>query len=279
MANVLKRGSTWTYYVYVTDGDGRRRQITKGGFPTRRDAEHARIEALAAQQQGTFVRPERVTVREYLMDEWLPTQRPPTLEESTHRSYERYLRIHVVPYVGGIALQQLTPMDLNGIYRHLLDAGRRHPVPPGRLHDQTMIDRVNRLKAKGLTWQQIADAVAAEVPEEAGISRHAVAALYRRNAKPSPKRRTEPGLKPRTVRYVHTILHAALRDAMRWNRVARNVANAANPRRLDRPATASRSTGAPSSSGPSSTSSLTTATSRPGCSSPPPAAAEVRRSA
>ena len=38
-----------------------------------------------------------------------------------------------------------------------------------------------------------------------------------------------PGLKPRTVRYVHTIVHAALKDAMRWSRVARNVADAADP--------------------------------------------------
>ena len=28
-----------------------------------------------------------------------------------------------------------------------------------------------------------------------------------------------PGLKPRTVRYVHTIIHAALDDAVRWHRV------------------------------------------------------------
>ena len=34
---------------------------------------------------------------------------------------------------------------------------------------------------------------------------------------------------PRTVRYIHTIIHAALRDALRWNRVVRNVADAATP--------------------------------------------------
>jgi integrase len=31
------------------------------------------------------------------------------------------------------------------------------------------------------------------------------------------------------VLYVHSIIHAALKDAMRWNRVARNVADAATP--------------------------------------------------
>jgi len=96
-ANISKRGSTWTYYVYVSGGDGRRRQVSKGGFPTRREAEAARVEALASLRAGTWVRPERVTVREFLEDEWLPSQQPPTLEESTYRSYARYVRLHVVP--------------------------------------------------------------------------------------------------------------------------------------------------------------------------------------
>ena len=30
--NVKRRGSTYTYYVYVTDADGRRHQHSKGGF-------------------------------------------------------------------------------------------------------------------------------------------------------------------------------------------------------------------------------------------------------
>ena len=66
--NVAKRGATWTYYVYVTGGDGRRRQVSKGGFRTRKDAEAARVEALNAMRSGTWVRPERITVREFLED-------------------------------------------------------------------------------------------------------------------------------------------------------------------------------------------------------------------
>ncbi len=37
------------------------------------------------------------------------------------------------------------------------------------------------------------------------------------------------GLKPRTVRYIHTILHRAFRDAVRWGRLARNPADYADP--------------------------------------------------
>jgi integrase len=227
--NVRKRGTTWTYYVNVTGGDGNRRQVTKGGFRTRKEAEAARVKALGTLQNGTWVQPERVTVREFLEDEWLPTQAPPTLEESTYRSYRRYLHLHVIPHIGGIALQQLTPLDLTSMYRVLLESGRRPPTPPMRVHAPEVADLVAELRTSGLTWQAVADQVIAAFPDEAGLTRHAVAAMHRRRTSPSSRAAEPVGLKPRTVRYVHSIIHAALKDAVRWNRVARNVADAATP--------------------------------------------------
>jgi integrase len=227
--NVRKRGNSWTYYLYVVEGDGTRRQTSKGGFATRREAEDARVAALGTVRDGSFVRPKRITVREFLVDEWLPSQRPPTLEESTHHSYTRYINLHVLPHIGGIPLQQLTATDVNRLYRHLLDHGRLVPGSPRKRHEPAVVELVDRLKNEGRTWQQVADAVAAEIPSQAGITRHAVAALHRRAKTPTPTTEKNPGLKPRTVRYVHTILHAALRDAVRWNLVARSVAHDANP--------------------------------------------------
>lgn len=47
----------------------------------------------------------------------------------------------------------------------------------------------------------------------------------RRNVK------TAAGLSPRTVRYAHSVIRKALADAVKWNRLARNVADAADPPR------------------------------------------------
>ncbi|MCA1691711.1 MAG: site-specific integrase [Actinobacteria bacterium] len=213
---------------------GRRRSPTagqQGGFRTRREAEAARVEALNTINTGTFVRAERVTVASFLVDEWLPTRRPPNLEESTYSSYERDLRLHVIPYIGAIPLQKLTPMDLNALYRTLLDAGRRLPATPKRRRSGDVVERARELRQQGLTYEAVAERLAKELSNDAaGITRHAVAAFLRRNAGARIDRSTRPtGLKPRTVRYVHTIVHAALKDALRWNRVARNVADAATP--------------------------------------------------
>jgi integrase len=43
------------------------------------------------------------------------------------------------------------------------------------------------------------------------------------------------GLSPRSVRYVHTIVHRMLKDAVRWGRLARNAADAADPPRAVSP--------------------------------------------
>jgi hypothetical protein len=147
--NLRKRGQTWTYYVYVTNGDGSRRQVSKGGFRTRKEAEAARIEALASVNNGTWVEPGRLTVREFLEDEWLPSQRPPSLEESTYGSYRRNIELHIVPNIGGIDLQRLTPMDLNHLYRTLLESGRRQGPQRGRQRREDVLDLIDELRNDG----------------------------------------------------------------------------------------------------------------------------------
>ena len=74
-----KRGSTWTWYIEdVPDpSTGRPRQVSKGGFRTRKEARDALLQAQAALRSGTFVEPSRRTVSSYLLEEWLPENQPP----------------------------------------------------------------------------------------------------------------------------------------------------------------------------------------------------------
>lgn len=226
--NVKRRGSTYTYYVYVTGPDGRRRQHSKGGFKTQREAEEARIAAEYSLAKGTYVKAERISLGDFLVDEWLPTRRPPVLEESTWHSYDRYIRLHVAPHIGWIPLQKLSPVDLNKLYRLLLESGRcervSRPVRPPEVRERALA-----LRADGLTYEQVAEHLRVEFEDEAQISKDAVAALIRRQTNETREPSAPSGLSPRTVRYVHTILHAALADALRWNLVARNVSEAATP--------------------------------------------------
>ena len=49
------------------------------------------------------------------------------------------------------------------------------------------------------------------------------------------KRRGDGGLSPASVRNVHRVIHRALRDAVRWDRVAKNVAAYADPPHVTAP--------------------------------------------
>src|SRR4029450_12333296 len=76
-----KRGSTWTWYIEdVPDpSTGRARQVSKGGFRTRKEARDALLAAQAALRSGTFVEPSKRTVGSYLLEEGLADKPPPRL--------------------------------------------------------------------------------------------------------------------------------------------------------------------------------------------------------
>ena len=229
-SNIRKRGGTYTYYVYGMDPDGTRKQYSQGGFATQKEALAAQTRANAALLDGSYVADERQTFASFLVDEWLPTKRPPTLEESTFRSYERNLRLHVIPNVGAVRLAGLTPMHLNQLYRNLLDSGRVVPTTTRRRFGAEAINAALAARERGETSQQIADLLNGEPSFGLeGVTRHAVAAMLRRDSKDVAQTAPQDGLSPRTVRYIHTIIRAALRDAVRWNKVGRNIADSATP--------------------------------------------------
>jgi integrase len=164
--SVRKRGTTWTWYLDAPPDPvtGKRRQASKGGFRTRREAQEALNEALARLREGTFVLPSQRTLGSFLLEEWLPAVRPPRVRPSTWESYRMNAEAHIVPALGHLPLQRLTPAQLTAFYRFLLDHGRRGGG----------------------------------------------------------------GLAAKTVRNIRGELHAALRDAVRWGHVARNVAASAD---------------------------------------------------
>jgi integrase len=163
MGSVRKRGKTWTWYLDIGPDPltGRRRQTSKGGFKTKKAAQENLNTAITQRQRGELAKRSKRTVRDFLEDEWLPTveaiRRP-----STAANYRTNVKVHVVPLIGNIRLQALTPVQLNAFYAKLQ-------------------------------------------------------ADHRRDGQP---------LSPKSVRNIHAMLHKALKDALRWGLVTRNVADA-----------------------------------------------------
>jgi integrase len=120
---VRKRGQTWTAYFYVLDGNGHRKQRTKGGFATKADAQTYLTSQLGSVLKGDYVEPTPLTVAQYLTERWLPTMEM-SLRPTTFFNYTIMIKHHVIPELGGISLQKLTVDHLDQLYARLLKSGR-----------------------------------------------------------------------------------------------------------------------------------------------------------
>ncbi len=122
---VFKRGQTWSYIVDLPPApDGRRRQRQKGGFKTRKEAEAALAVLLTDVQKGTVLEPTRQRLGDYLED-WL-TAVGPSLRPTTLESYEQAMRNWIVPRIGGMRLQAVTPQVLQRLYADWSATGRKN---------------------------------------------------------------------------------------------------------------------------------------------------------
>jgi predicted RNA-binding Zn-ribbon protein involved in translation (DUF1610 family) len=104
-----------------------RRQQTTSGFPTKRAAEEALNTVLNSLQTGTYAPPAKLTVREYLTNEWLPAIAG-TIRPSTLVAYTGHVEGHIIPALGSVPLQKLTPGRINALYNSLQVA---KPAGPG----------------------------------------------------------------------------------------------------------------------------------------------------
>jgi len=222
--SVKKHGSSsWRYRVDLGPDPltGKRRQLTKSGFATKREAEAACAEAIENARRNQLVRATNKTVGEFL-EEWLMSRRL-DLKPSAWQSYRDYLDSYVLPVVGDSRLRELDPMRLNLLYAHLLERGRRktdrNSLMYGLWQSETAAGR--QPTAKQL-------AAVGGVTYDAG--RKALI-RYQRGQVPTNQ---GGGLAPKTVRNVHVMLHGALADAVRWNLMPRNPATDARPPRIRR---------------------------------------------
>ena len=134
--SIRRRGRTYTWYLFVLDpATGKPRQRSKGGYRTKRECQAALNEALSTVRTGTFVEASKRTTGGFLRDEWLPAMRL-NVRPSTWASYQGLLEAYVIPTLGGVELQQLTPAHLTSLYQELLASGRRHR--PGGLAPKTV---------------------------------------------------------------------------------------------------------------------------------------------
>jgi hypothetical protein len=85
-----RRGERWYFWAELEpSATGKRRQVSRGGFGTRKEAETAFAVFRDRVRTGTYVEPVRATLVAYLVDEWLPAIRA-SVRPRTHDHYARW---------------------------------------------------------------------------------------------------------------------------------------------------------------------------------------------
>lgn len=229
--SVVKKGDRWYLKIEldVDPATGRRRQKWHSGYKNKRDAERARVDLLSKLDRGEYVEPSHQTLGDFLTD-WLVAIEH-TARPSTFDSYSRNMRLHVIERIGTVRLTKVDAGVLNGLYSALLASGRRGPSRKGAGYSAAVIERARARRAEGQTLSATAAQLRAEMPEANHITKDTLASLLRREADGSTDTGAAAVLDRRTVNYIHTILHRAFKDAVRWGRLLRNPADAADPPR------------------------------------------------
>ena len=119
--SITPRGKNFRVRVDYRDMLGRRRQVSKTAA-SKRQAEKLRTALLAEVDQGTFVKPSKITVGIYL-EQWLKSQVRSTVSPSTYELYEIITKKHLTPVLGTIPLGRLRPQHIQALYAEKLQQG------------------------------------------------------------------------------------------------------------------------------------------------------------
>ena len=110
--NVRKRGQKWQYQFEAAKVEGKRKQITKSGFNTKKEALAAGIKALAEyNNSGLYFEPNEISMADYL-NYWLKNYVKLNLRTNSILSYENVVRKSLKPSLGFYKLKSLTPTIL-----------------------------------------------------------------------------------------------------------------------------------------------------------------------
>lgn len=118
---VRKRGKTWSYTVDIGRDPvtNKRKQKTKSGFKTKKEAEKALTEVNYEIEKGIWLEPSDITFNE-IAEKWFSTHKR-NLKETTAESYENLLNKHIYPYFKNVKIQNLKPIHGQSFVDKLLE--------------------------------------------------------------------------------------------------------------------------------------------------------------
>lgn len=120
-----RSGVRW--YVALVDENGT--EHPHGGYGREREAKRVAAALVTDSARGRYVAPTKLTVRDYLLDEWLPSRENADLSPNTRDTDRTVVEAWVLPWIGDVPLQRLSPRNLDRLYAELRAHGGRGGRP------------------------------------------------------------------------------------------------------------------------------------------------------
>lgn len=159
--HITKRGHD-SYTIVINLGidpaTGKRKQQWVSSKGTKKDAEKRLAELLHQIDSGTFLKPTKITVTEYL-ERWLKDYVRANLAPRTAEGYEHIMHHHLIPSLGSIVLTQLKPEHLQRYYSEKLSSGLSAQTV--RHHHTALHKALQTAVEWDLLARNVADAVSA----------------------------------------------------------------------------------------------------------------------
>jgi integrase len=121
---IVKRGKRYSYVLRIPDSvTGKTKPKWVGGFDSEKAAKIARDKARVALADHNYAEPTKLTVAEYL-NAWYEVHSNRIGAEAVEK-YARTLRLHVIPRIGSMKLQDIRPLHIEKLYAELLTTEQR----------------------------------------------------------------------------------------------------------------------------------------------------------
>lgn len=175
--SIYRRKSDGRWVGAITLDNGKQKMFYG---KTQKEAQDKVNKALYEQQKGTLIVTQNETVERFL-NQWIE-DRKPSVRIRTYERYECFIRLHVVPVIGKVKMQQLNPQHIKGLYARKLKDGLS-PTTVNTLHG--MLHGAFKDAVKwGIIARNVCDLV--DIPQRAHYE-----------------------MKPLTIEQAHSLLEAA----------------------------------------------------------------------
>jgi integrase len=169
-----RKDGRWCAVINLGWENGKRQRKQFYGA-TRQEVAKALNKAIREKQQGLLVASDRQTVEQYLAY-WLQHQVQSSVRPRTYESYELLSRVHIVPELGRLSLQELSPQHVQAFLAKKLKSGR---APQTVRHMRTVLRRALNFAIK---WGLVSRNSAALV-DPPRVERHQVRSLTSEQAR------------------------------------------------------------------------------------------------